>query len=83
MPGEPLLVELDDGLRALCVGLPGGHQVGLVASLPLDEEHELPGGVGGADDALGLQVAVEAPGAVVAASAGVALALLGIAAAAS
>ncbi len=65
MPGEPLLVELDDGLRAPHIGLAGGHEIGLVASLPLDQEHELARGVGGSDDALGIQVAVEAAGAFV------------------
>ncbi len=48
-----------------CVGLPGGDEVGLVAAPPLDEEVQLPGGVRGADDALGLEAAVEAAGAVV------------------
>ena len=47
VPGEALLVELDDGLGTLDVGLPGGHQVGLVAALPLDQEHELAGRVSG------------------------------------
>ena len=65
VPGEALLVELDDGLRALDVGLPRRHQVGLVRPLPLDEEHELAGGVGGADDALRVEAAVEAARAVV------------------
>ena len=76
MPGEPLLVELDDGLRALDVGLPRRHQVRLVRPLPLDEEHELAGGVGGADDALRVEAAVEAARAVLLPGKLLALALL-------
>ena len=41
VPSEPLLVELDHGLGALHVGLSREHKVGLVRTLPLDEEHEL------------------------------------------
>jgi len=52
VPVQPLLVELDHHLRDLQVGLLGGHQVGLVRALPLDEEVELPRVVGGADDLL-------------------------------
>ncbi len=78
MPCESLLVELDDRLRTLCVGLPGRDQVRLVAALPLDEEHELAGAVGGADDALGLQAAVE-PARAVAVVSTAGLPLLGIA----
>ena len=49
-------------LRTLHVGLPGRHEVRLVAPLPLDEEHELAAAVRSPDDALRLQPAVEAPG---------------------
>ena len=59
MPGQALLVELDDGLRALDVGLSSGDQVGLVGALPLDQEHELAGRVGSSDDPFGVQVSVE------------------------
>jgi len=55
VPGQPLLVELDHNLRTLAVCLPGGDQVGLVAPLPLDQEHQLPGGVSGTDNTLGLE----------------------------
>ena len=47
VPGQPLLVELDDGLRALDVGFPGWHEVRLVAALPLDQEHKLTRGIRG------------------------------------
>ena len=66
MPGQPFLVEFDDSLWALDVGLSGGHQIGFVAHLPFDEEHELARGICGTDDALGVQPAVESPGTVVA-----------------
>ena len=42
VPGQPLLVELDDHLGTLHVGLPRRHQVRLVTPLPLDQEHQLP-----------------------------------------
>jgi hypothetical protein len=48
VPRESLLVKLYDNLGALDVALPRGDQVGLVGPLPLDEEHELARGVGGA-----------------------------------
>jgi len=41
MPGQPLLVELDNCLRTLGSSQLGGDQVGLVGSLPLDHEHDL------------------------------------------
>ena len=59
VPGEPLLVELDDDLGTLHVGLPGGHQVSLVTSLPLDEEHQLPRAVCGSNYPLCLQSSVK------------------------
>merc|ERR1719400_1589936 len=61
VPVEPFLIELDDDLRDLDIGLLGGHQVRLVRALPLDEEEELPGVVGGADDPLGGQAPCKAP----------------------
>ena len=42
VPGQAFLVEFDDGLGTLYIGLPGGHEVGFVAALPLDQEHQLP-----------------------------------------
>ena len=59
VPAESLLVELDHHLRTLHVGLPGRHQVGLVTSLPLDEEHQLPRAVCGSDNPLRLQTSVK------------------------
>ena len=41
VPGEALLVELDDCLGALDVGLPRWDKVCLVRSLPFDQEHQL------------------------------------------
>merc|ERR1719400_630094 len=61
VPVEPFLIELDDDLRDLDIGLLGRHQVRLVRALPLDEEEELPGVVGGADDPLGGQAPCKAP----------------------
>ena len=52
-------------MGTLDVGLPGRHQVSLVRPLPLHQEQELAGGVGGADDALRVEPAVEAARAVV------------------
>jgi hypothetical protein len=51
VPGQPLLVELDDDLRAFDVGLAGGDEVRLVRVLPLHEEHQLPAGGGFQDQA--------------------------------
>ena len=65
MPGEPFLIELDDDLRTLDVGLARGDQIGLVGALPLHQEHELTGGIRRANDALGLETAIEAAGSVV------------------
>ena len=56
---EPLLIELDNGLWALDVGLPGQHPVGLVAAPPLDQELQLPDVVRGPDDALRVEASVE------------------------
>ena len=61
VPGEALLVELDDGLRTLDVRLPGRHQVRLVTAFPLDEEHQLPGGVRRPDNPLRVQAPVKTP----------------------
>ena len=47
-------------LRTLHVGLPGRHEVRLVAPLPLDEEHELAAAVCRPDDPLRLEAAVKA-----------------------
>ena len=41
VPGESLLVELDDCLGALDVGQLRRDQVRLVTSLPLHQEHQL------------------------------------------
>ena len=41
MPCQPFLVELDDSLGALEVGLLGRDQVSLIRTLPLDQEHQL------------------------------------------
>ena len=65
MPGQPLLVELDHSLGTLDIGLLGRHEVGLVGALPLDQEHEVAGRIGGTDDPFGLKVSVEASGPVV------------------
>ncbi len=42
-------------LGTLHVGLPGGHEVRLIAAFPLDEEHQLSARVRGPDNALSLQ----------------------------
>ena len=56
MPRKPLLIELDDDLRAPRVGQNGGDKVGLVRTFPLDEEHELAvEGVRGRNDLLCLE----------------------------
>uniref|UniRef100_A0A6B0V2K5 Uncharacterized protein n=1 Tax=Ixodes ricinus TaxID=34613 RepID=A0A6B0V2K5_IXORI len=59
VPGQAFFVKPYDDLRAADVGDAGGHDVRLVAVLPLDQEHELARRVGGADDAIGVQAAVE------------------------
>ncbi|CAN8022356.1 unnamed protein product [Ixodes persulcatus] len=59
VPGQAFFVKPYDDLRATYVGDARGHDVGFVAVLPLDQEHELAGRVGGADDAIGVQAAVE------------------------
>ncbi len=41
VPREALLIELDDDLRALGVGVPRGHQVRLVRALNTKNETEL------------------------------------------
>ena len=42
-------------LRNVDVGLPGSHEVGLVASTPLDQEVQFPGLLRGSEDLLRLQ----------------------------
>ena len=59
MPVEPVFIELDDCLWDLDVGFFGGHQVGFLGSLPLDQEEELPGLIGGSDDLLWLETPSE------------------------
>jgi len=54
VPVEPVLVELDHDLWNLYISLLCWHQISLLVILPLDEEVELAGVVGGADDLLGL-----------------------------
>ena len=39
VPGEPLLVELDDDLGTLDVALPRRNEVGLIWTLPLHQKH--------------------------------------------
>ena len=53
-------VERLADLRTLHVCLPGRHEVRLVASFPLDEEHELAAAVCRPDDPLRLESAVKA-----------------------
>ena len=59
VPGEPLFVKLDDRLRAFHIRLSRRNKIGLVRSLPFDEEHQFPRRVGGANDPFGIQVPVE------------------------
>lgn len=59
VPGESLLVEVDDELRTLLAGQLRRNEHGLVAVLPLNEESELPLDVSGADDLLRLESVVE------------------------
>jgi len=65
VPGQSLLVKLDDRLRTLHVSLPSRNQISLVRTFPLDEKHQLSRGVCGANDPLGVKIAVEAPWAVI------------------
>lgn len=60
IPGQALFVEADHHLGTANVGDTGGHDVGLVTVLPLDEEHQLAGRVGRADDSIRVQPAVKA-----------------------
>lgn len=60
MPGQPLLVELDDELRHLVVANLGRNELALLALLPLDEEHELAERVRRGHDLLRLPALVEA-----------------------
>ncbi len=59
MPGEALLVELDDDLGTLDVGNTGGNEVRLLRPLPLHEEHELPARVSRPNDPLRLETPVK------------------------
>ena len=54
------VVSVMSDLRTLHVCLPGRHEVRLVASFPLDEEHELAAAVCRPDDPLRLEAAVKA-----------------------
>lgn len=60
IPGQAFLVEAYHHLRTANVGDTRRHNVGLVAVLPLNEEHQLARGVGRADDSIRVQPAVEA-----------------------
>lgn len=60
VPCEALLVELDDDLWTLDVGLLGWNEVSLVGVFPLHQEHQLPRRVRGSDDSLRQESAVEA-----------------------
>merc|ERR1719508_235712 len=62
IPVETILVKLDDHLRDLDVSLLGGHEIRLVAILPLDEEEELPRLVSRSDDLLGGETPGESSG---------------------
>ncbi len=62
MPGEAFFIKLDYGLGHSQVGHARRDEVGLVRPNPLDEKHELAGGVGGADDPFGFQAPRESPG---------------------
>ena len=55
MPVEPVFIELDDCLWDLHVGFFGGHEVGFLGSLPLDQEEQLSRLVGGSNDLLRLK----------------------------
>lgn len=59
MPGEALFVEVDDELRAFHSAELRWDQHGFVAVLPLDQEGELAVDVGGADDLVRVEPAVE------------------------
>ena len=59
VPANPLLIELNDHLGTLLVGLPGQHQVSLVSSIPRDEKHQLTRAVCGSDDPLRFQTSVK------------------------
>ena len=56
IPVESVLIELDDNLGNLDIGLFGSHQVSFLWPLPLDQEEQLTGLIGGSDDFLWLQV---------------------------
>ena len=62
LPVQPLLVELDDNLWNFSVCLLGRDQISCFVSFPLDEEEELPGIPGGADDPLRLETPREPMG---------------------
>lgn len=53
------MIKPDDLLRFLDIGLRGRNEVGLVAVLPLDQEHQLSGRVGRAEDLLDGESAFE------------------------
>lgn len=59
MPGEALFVKVDDQLRALHSAQLRRDQHGFVAVLPLDQEGQFAVDVGGADDLVGVEPAVE------------------------
>merc|ERR1719431_1071651 len=59
VPGQSLLIELDDHLRAFHVCLPCRNQICLVTSFPLDQEHQFSRRIGGSYDSLGLKASVK------------------------
>merc|ERR1719397_998276 len=59
VPGQTLLIKLDDSLRNASVGLLGWHKVCFITSLPLDEEHELSRRVSGSNNSLGIETSLK------------------------
>merc|ERR1719397_1609577 len=59
VPSQTLLIKLDDSLRNASVGLLGRHKICFIASLPLDEEHELSRRVGGSNNSLRIKTTLK------------------------
>merc|ERR1719431_1420184 len=59
VPGQSLLIELDNNLGAFHVCLPCRNQICLITSFPLDQEHQFSRRISGSNDSLGLKASVK------------------------
>merc|ERR1712172_286631 len=59
VPGQTLLIKLDDSLRNTSVCLLGWNKVCFIASLPLDEEHQLSRRVSSSNNSLRIKTTLK------------------------